>query len=427
MKVLKSLLYSLALLAYSNLLFAQDEDFPFIDYTYQDYLCAVKFHPNGLALSYPIVDLNTDAQLKFSFDDLEGDVKDYLYTLIHCDADWKRSALNELEYMDGFTEARIKDFQYSFNTVVQYTHYDLLLPNDDVRVTKSGNYLLVVYDDSNDKKVVMTRRFMVIEPLIKMTARANGASDVSKIRTHQEVDFKVNHEGVQIRNPLIEVQATVLQNGKWDNAIIGIKPLFIRQNELSFDYQNTIVFPAGNEFRPIDMRDLNQPINNIFSIERFDDRHDVTLEKDSSRYNQPYLYIKDLNGQFVIEHYSKRDADLRCDYAEVLFSYYASEPFNNGDLYLYGAFSDWTVKPTFKMVYNPIINCYVAKVPLKEGYYNYAYAFVPKKGKPLPETLYTEGSWYDTSNDYIILVYQRPFGSRYDKIIGAYLFDSGAR
>jgi len=427
MDKLKQFWYSLILVCSCGIATAQDYDFPFIDYTYEDYIRSVKFHPIGLALSYPIMDLGSNVQLRLSFDDLEGDVKDYLYTVVHCDAKWNISNINELEYLDGFTESRIKDFDYAFNTIVPYTHYDLLLPNEDMRFTKSGNYLLIVFDDDNDKKVVLTRRFMIVEPLVKMSARANGAADVSKIRTHQEVDFIVNHEGVQIRNAQTEIQATVLQNGKWDNAITGIKPLFVRQNELSFDYQNKIVFPGNNEYRAIDLRDLTQPINNIFSIDRVGNHFDVTLDRDSSRYNTPYLFFKDLNGQFVIEHYSKRQADLRCDYAEVLFSYMVSAPFANSDLYLYGAFSDWTIKPTFKMSYNEAINAYVTKIPLKEGFYNYAYALVPKKSQVLPETLQTEGNWYDTSNDYIILIYQRPFGSRYDRIIGAYIFDSSLR
>ncbi|MEM9848648.1 MAG: type IX secretion system plug protein domain-containing protein, partial [Bacteroidota bacterium] len=157
-----TLLVSLFLCAYTS--FSQPEDYEFIDYTYQDYIKSVKFHPAGLALGYPIIDLETNNTLKLSFDDLEYEVSNYFYKVVHCDADWTPSNLSELEYVDGFAESRIRSAEYSFNTFTAYTHYDLYLPNQDTRLTKSGNYLLIIYNEDDDE-LILTRRFMVVEPL----------------------------------------------------------------------------------------------------------------------------------------------------------------------------------------------------------------------------------------------------------------------
>lgn len=416
-------LLSLALLLAGFQLFAQDEKLHNYDWVYQDNIITVKFHLDGLVLSYPIIDLNSSGQLRFSFDDLDADVKNYFYTLQLCNADWTPTDLTEMEYLRGFSEDRIDTYHYSFSTRVPYTHYELLLPNNDMAWTRSGNYLLKVYEDNGGRKLVITRRFMVVDPLVQITPRVTIPNMVSKARTHQEIDFTVNHEKLDIRNPRSEIRAVVLQNGRWDNAITGIEPLFIRQTELIFDYQNKIVFPAGKEFRYFDMRSLKYRLDNIAAIEEFDDGYEVDIVPDKKRSNEPHLYRDDTNGKFVIEHLDQPGgSDLRSDYADVLFTLYSPAPIEGGDVYLFGAFSDWRPRPEYKMIFNPAINSYVCKALLKQGYYDYQYVVVKPTGEISIED--TEGNWYETENDYTILIYYHPFAARYDQLIAAFTFDS---
>ncbi|MEM9849288.1 MAG: DUF5103 domain-containing protein, partial [Bacteroidota bacterium] len=388
-----------------------------IDYTYQDYIKSVKFHPAGLALGYPIIDLETNNTLKLSFDDLEYEVSNYFYKVVHCDADWTLSNLSELEYVDGFAESRIRSAEYSFNTFTAYTHYDLYLPNQDTRLTKSGNYLLIIYNEDDDE-LILTRRFMVVEPLLKISGDINAPVDVTKIRTHQEIDFRVNFEGIRLRNPQKEIRATVLQNGRWDNAVTDVPPMFVRLNELIYDYQGRINFAAGNEYRFFDIRDLRTLNNTVRNVERIENSYDVTLFNDRKRRNDPYLFRQDLNGNFVIDHRQNRQPDTQNDYAQVLFSLYSPAEYD-GDVYIFGALTEWQLKEEFKMIYNDAVGAYVQKAELKEGFYNYAYA-VKESGEEL-DIKDTEGSWFSTANEYLILMYYRPFGSRFDQLIGTYL------
>ena len=405
------------------LLNAQLDDVKNFDYVYQENIRSVQFHLDGLFLTYPIVDLTSSTPLVLSFDDLDGDVKDYGYTLIHCDRNWQPSNLSTMDYLDGFSEELIDNFQYSFKTVTQFTHYRLNLPNNDMRWTLSGNYLLVVYEDEGEKIPVITRRMVVVDPMVKIQPRLVRPSQVSKSRTHHEIDFTVDHERLDIRSPQIEINATIIQNGRWDNAITGLKPFFVRTNSLVFDYQDEIVFPAGKEYRYLDLRSLRFRSENIAAIESYQDGYEVILYKDEKRVHDSFFTREDINGKFVIESYDENDFDLAGDYAHVLFSLYAPQPFNGANVYLLGKLNDWQPKEEYKMEYSPSVKAYLVKVLLKQGYYEYEYAILPD-GDAIPNHDETEGNWYETQNDYTIIIYYTPFGSRYDQVIGAVTFDS---
>jgi len=434
---------------------AQYEDLIFEDYDYKENIKSVQFRLNGLLLSRPIIELNSGERLALAFDDMDGDVKNYVYTIIHCNRDWQPSNLATFEFLEGFPEDDLNNYDFSFNTKVFFTHFWLTLPNDDMKWTKSGNYLLVVYENDDEKIPVITRRFVVVEPVVHFYPNFSFPTDQNKFKTHQELDFKISTKGAELKNPRFSVNTTIIQNGNWNTAISDIPPFFLRNDTLmEFDYQDKIVFPAGREWRFLDLRSLRNP-NQEFVIERFDDGYYVTLLKDKKRAIAPHLTITDINGSFIIKNwdfqsripssgesdilninsskyfYSSNNSlpielqvyNLQSDYVRTLFSLDSPTEYQDADVYLFGAFTNWKLKDEFKMAYNNQINGYVASILLKQGYYNYVYALVDRKtGKVSFED--TEGNWYETENDYTILAYYRPFGERYDRVIGAFNFKS---
>ncbi len=420
------------------------------DDIYTDNIKSVKLHLAGMPFSYPIIPLGSSNYLEFYFDDLdqENDSKNYTYKIIHCNADWTPSNLSELEYIDGFTEDIIRDFDFSFNTRTLYTNYHLQLPNPNMRWTKSGNYLLMVYEDESEKRLVITRRFMVVERLFKIASRFSPAIG-SKSRTHHEIDFTLNHKGFDIRNPMLEIKATVLQNGRWDNALTDLQPLFIRNESLIFDYQNKINFPAGKEFRFVDCRTFRFKPVRVSSIRTFKDRIEFYLMKDIPRASATYLFNFDVNGNFIIlsddnftsitsqnssdsipnlSSLSAREYNLdnllESEYPYVNFTLDVNEPYYDQDIYLFGAFTDWKIKPEFQMQYNSETMEYVANIQLKQGYYNYYYAAVHVDKPNKIDMDLIEGNWFQTENDYCILVYYRPFGARYDRLVASKVINS---
>ncbi len=487
---MKNKLFLLALLL-PVLAHSQDDDLVYFDYVYLDNIKTIKFHVDGYPTSMPIIELTSADQLLLSFDDLNGDTKNYVYTIEHCDANWNPSNIPEFDYVEGFSEAMVRDFDFSFRVQTKYTHYWLSFPNQDMRPRLSGNYLLKVYEDEDEKQLALTRRFMVLDTKVKVNGRAVRPARVDKIMTHQEIDFTVLHEKLDFRSPQQELNATVIQNGRWDNAFAGLKPLFSKPGQQLFDYQDKIVFPAGKEFRYLDARGVRYPDPRIISISNKDGKYESVLEKDLKRGEMPYFEWRDINGSFVIQNtdfqnqvtgaggrpatgnlslgltpqeereFQQRTArassaeeraaiqqerinlqnergilsnqpafnnefeinNLQCEYLDVLFQLSSIGEMEDEDVYLFGAFTDWQLKPEYKMVFNPATNAYVAKATLKQGYYEYMYAELPH-GSSTPNFEVTEGNWHETDNYYTILVYQRPFGGRYDQLIGASSFSA---
>ena len=422
----RKLLFFLSLLLMAGTIQAQDDN---LDRVYLDNIVSIKFHINGLLLSYPIIDRNSGAKLQLSFDDLDGDVKDYFYTIQHCDMNWQPSALTEMEYIDGFIEERINDFQFSFKTFWPFTHYTLTLPNRDMRWTQPGNYILKVYDDTDKRTLAFTRRFVIFNSDVNIQPRIVRAAQVSKLRTHQEIDFVVGHEGFNINSPQQEIRAVILQNGRWDNAITNVEPKFIRPGQIIFDHQDRIVFPGGKEFRPIDLRSLRRVSFNIASVEQSDDGFLVQLKRNQRRNQLAYTTFNDINGNFVIETTDQNNNNLSAEYVYVLFTLEAQQR-PDLDVYLFGAFTDWRIQEYYKMEYDQSIEAYLGEALLKQGYYDYAYAAVPKipnskrDKKAIPDMAVFEGDSNEAVNDYTIIIYYRPFGSRFDQPIGSITFSS---
>lgn len=415
--IMRKLLF-LSLLLSSCAMVAQNTD-RILD----DQVRSVKLSVMGAPLSMPIVDIKAPGGvLNLEFDHLGDELRDYAYTILHCNRDWSFSELDQLEYIDGFTEDRITNIEPSFNTITQYTHYTLRLPNQNVRWSKSGNYILRITDKEDDR-VVLERRFMVVEPQWRIDASLTRTVMVEKSNTHHEIDFKVVTKNARISNAQNDVSAIVLQNGRWDNAIGPLKPYIERADGISFDYQDVVVFPAGKEFRFFDIRTFDFRGDHVKTISDRGDYIDVTLRTDETRFARPIDFRPDANGRFIIENNNANQTLLQCDYASVLFSIAQNMPIDEADVYVFGELTDWQLKPEFKMEYSHEARAYYCEAILKQGYYNYQYVVLDHRTGALdPDGL--EGNWYETGNLYTLLVYYHPFGSRFDRLMGAVTLNS---
>lgn len=412
-----------ALLAVATVLPAQ-QDNQILD----DDISTVQFQAGSRGLTFPIADLKAaNGTLVLQFDHAGDEIRDYVYTIVHCNSDWKPSDLTENEYIDGFTEDRITDFQNSFNTLSAYTHYTLALPSRNLRWSKSGNYLLKVFDNTDvDKVLVLVRRFCVVEPLWRIDARFVGTVAVSKMNTHHEIDFTVTPGTMRIPNPQNDVKAFVLQNGNWLDMIGPLPPYISRGEQLIYDYQDKIVFPAKKDWRLFDMRTFDVRGENIKSIVERPSWYEVTLRPDKSRADQPAQNRGDINGRFSVENINLNQTLLQCDYAKVLFSVLRNMPYEEEDVYVFGELSDWQLKPEFKMEYSQEARAYVCEAWLKQGLYNYEYRVVNRQTGAIDEEG-LEGNWFETPNTYTILTYFRPFGARFERLMGTSTIDSRFR
>jgi hypothetical protein len=385
---------------------------------------SVKLHMAGASLVLPIMDLHAGRNsLVLEFDHLGDEIQDYVYTLVHCDSDWQPSDIDDSQYLRGFREDNITMVSFSQNTRVDYTQYAVTLPNANMGWLISGNYLLRVMDLDDNRREVIVRRFMVVEPLWAIEARLVPTGKVEKMRTHHEIDFSLNTKGSRVPVPENDIKAYVLQNGRWDTSIGPLHPFGSGIGKISFDYFDRIVFPAGLEFRFFDLRSLDYRGEFVRRIDIIADSIEVTLQMDNSRAQTQVVARADINGQFVLGNNTINQSYSQSEYAKVLFSLSAPNPLEEVEVYLFGELTDWRIMPEYKLLYNEEVKAYYLETLLKQGYYNYVYAVVDRDGQFSSEYS-VEGNWFETGNKYTILVYFRPFGSRYDRLLASVTLDS---
>lgn len=390
-------------------------DILYEDYVYLPNIKSVKFHHEGLFTSEPVVDLNTSGGLILTFDDILGGDIPYSYSIIHCDKDWQPSDLDEAEYTEGFNDEDFREYFYSSGTKLDYTHYRLRLPNDDLNWTISGNYLLVVRDEDAET-VALTRRFMVIEPQVTIATNVRRPIIASMVRTHHQIELNVNNKNYDIINPQRDVYVAILQNGRWDNALTNLQPKFVNGFDINFDFTNQLLFPAGQEFRFADLRSTRYPGAGVQRVERRPDGYDILLHLDESRADKSTFDYEDLNGDFIIQNLDRNTPSLESEYVDVHFGLIDNNPPLDGDVYVIGDFSDWRCHPDYRMTYSIKHQGFFGSAKLKQGFYDYQYAI--QDGDKVDYERY-EGNAFRTTNDYLILVYYRSFGDRYDRLIGA--------
>ncbi len=379
----------------------------------------------GYNLDKPVISLESGT-LTLTFDDLIEKSRYVKYTLIHCTHDWKPSDMNQIEYIDGFMEDEISTYDYSFNTIQHYMQYSLTFPNENMRPTKSGNYILFVYDDTPDRPL-LTRRFMIREESqAGITATVHASSDVNDRWAKQEVDFSVNSGQYAIRNPIMTLHATIQQNDRWDNAIIGLTYRSGFPGEFSFDYddgRNT--FDGGAEFRTFDIRSLRTNGDRIVGLTFAHQENQAYVLEDEARPFGAYESRNTMNGACI---YQNKDMNnpFSEDYVNTHFTLKSSFPFTDGDVYVFGQLTDWNILPEAKLHYNETYKFWETAFLIKQGMYNYQYVYVPHNSNVVDAT-YIEGSHYETHNDYTIYVYFREEGTSYDRLIGVSYLMAGDR
>lgn len=352
--------------------------------------------------------------LTLQFDDIIGDEADYYYTIEHFNYDWSASDLVKSEYLAGFDDVRILNYENSFNTLQPYTHYSLRIPNSEVQALKvSGNYMLKVFNSA--RELVFSRKFMVYESLAQVAVNIKRSRDLNYVNSKQVVNFSINSPDLLLRNPDQTVKVRILQNHNLKTAIENLKPQYTVGNDLIYRYDEPTSFWAGNEYLQFDSKDIRAPTINISRVELLDLYHHY-LFTDRTRDTEPYSYNPDINGQFVIRTMQGENRDIESEYVWTHFSLLNYEPLNGGELHLYGAFNNFELDDSTLMKYNKGSGLFENALLFKQGFYNYNYVLLKADGT-LDEG-FISGNFDKTENEYTVLVYFRDLGARYDRIIG---------
>lgn len=390
---------------------------------FSDNIRTVQLYREGWKTSNPIVQLNSEQKLVLTFDDISGEVKEYYYTFYHCDRNWEISDIPREEYFNSFVEFPITDWEYAVNTKVGYINYYLQIPNNDVGLSLSGNYILVVYDYEYPDEPVFTRKFYVVEPKVDITARIRQATFDLPEGECQEIDFYIDHGNFQIDNPRTDIKVVLTQNNRHDNAITDLQPVYMSGGRLEYNQDIGNVFYGNNEFRNFEIRSYKYAGEGVQEVGFFKRFYHVTLEPSEIRTQKKYSFNRDLNGRYYIEAYNTDYPDLEADYMFVHFTLPLDNVLMGGGVYVFGALSNWQCSRQNQMKWNPDKGQYELTLLLKQGYYNFMYAWKDlQTGKIKLHAL--EGSHAETENDYQIFVYYGRLTDRYDRLVGYKVFNS---
>ena len=370
----------------------------------------------------PVIIPGTEPKLNIAFDHLSDDRDYFRYSLTHCNAIWQPDGLLDSEFLDGFNEGTIDNFEYSRGTTVPYVHYWFSLPNENMSPLISGNYLLRIYPESNPDSVVAQCRFMVSEATAPVTARVSSQTDIDYNQGHQQLTIEVNTERAQVEDPFNDIMIVVGQNGRLDSEVSLRQPLRSNGKSVIYEHQKPLIFEAGNEYRRFETVNERYPGMSVDFIEFNDPYYHFALITDESRDEDRYSYDQTQHGRLRVRRQNAADSDTEAEYVIVHFT--LSYPGrSDAVIFLDGDFTYRRFDDNSRMYYNENSGLYERAMLLKQGAYNYQYLIVPP-GAAKGHTAAVEGNKYQTTNEYFIRVYHRRRGDRYDRMIGSALISN---
>jgi hypothetical protein len=418
----------IGLIAFLNLLF-----YTYISAQQPDKICMPNIHTVKLFIAgrqdaYPIIPVNVTNALELHFDDLDANVKNYNYTYVLCDANWVPADLSPFDYLQGFTQGRLSQYRNSSVAETKYTHYQMFLPEQSCLPKVSGNYLLKVYLNGDTAKLAFTRRILITDNTIPIAAKISLPFNTQIFRTHQKIQFIVDKTKFNILNPQLQLKVVVLQNFRWDNAVSGVQPTFMRGNQYEYNNETSLVFPAGRDYRWVDLKSFRFQSERVDSGDLKTKPFTIWLKPDPQRTQERYVTYYDLNGAYEISAIDVSNPWLQGDYANVHFTFVPTnaDNFVNKNVYLIGELATGNCdNGTCEMDYNADKKVYEKTLLLKQGYYYYTYVTKGiNQNRGVAETADTEGDFSETENNYTILVYYRSLSDRTDRLVGVTTINS---
>lgn len=374
---------------------------------------------DGDMMKLPVIDMEGNQSVEISFDWIGTEEPRLTYSVIHCDRNWEESSLSQLDYLDGFLPVRVTDVTPSFNTFTQYYHCCVTFPNDEVQFQVSGNYAIVFSLEDDEDALVAEACFGVSEQLAFVEGTVSGDTDLDFRQSHQQLGLSVAWSNAQLPyvNPADDLRLIVTQNNRLDTRREVSRPLRFESNRAYYEHSRDLIWEAGNTWRRFEFTDERYAGIGIERVRYHSPSYFAYLWTDKPR--QQYLYDQDQKGRFLIHALRVEDEAVESDYFHAVFTLEPSvlPPAGQG-IYLIGDFTYGRRDERYRMVFDGESGLYRQDVLLKMGHYNYMYAIGPDDPS-LPLSLSaTEGNLYETPNEYEVLVYYRPFGTRYDRLLG---------
>jgi len=356
----------------------------------------------------PVMELGSRDVLHIGFDELSHDSHRYICHLTRCEADWSETTdVFESDWLQGFNDFPLDDYQNSLNTTVNYTHYEFTIPNSQCMIRMSGNYRLSIFDEDNGHEKILDAEFYVVEPVVNIGLNLTTNTDIDVNKSHQQVSINLEYKDLNIIRPEDEIYTVVMQNWNEQTARLNPAPQYTYHQGLRWEHQRELIFDAGNEYHKFEVLDVSHPTMGIDRIGWDGKRYQAFPFTTTVRRN--YLTDESANGAFYIRNSNRSEIAYTCDYVWV--NYTLEAPYS-GEIFLQGQWTNNADATAYQMQYDANSQCYIAQVMQKQGYYSYQY--VDKDGRTAP----TEGNFFQTRNKYQVLVYYKGLGDRTWRLVG---------
>jgi len=356
----------------------------------------------------PVMELGSRDVLHIGFDELSHDSHRYICHLTRCEADWSETTdVFESDWLQGFNDFPLDDYQNSLNTTVDYTHYEFTIPNSQCMIRMSGNYRLSIFDEDNGHEKILDAEFYVVEPIVNIGLNLTTNTDIDVNKSHQQVSINLEYKDLNVIRPEDEIYTVVMQNWNEQTARLNPAPQYIYHQGLRWEHQRELIFDAGNEYHKFEVLDVSHPTMGIDRIGWDGKRYQAFPFTTTVRRN--YLTDESANGAFYIRNSNRSEIAYTCDYVWV--NYTLEAPYS-GEIFLQGQWTNNADATAYQMQYDANSQCYIAQVMQKQGYYSYQY--VDKDGRTAP----TEGNFFQTRNKYQVLVYYKGLGDRTWRLVG---------
>ncbi len=352
--------------------------------------------------SYPICQLG--GALELQFDVLDDKYTDLIYSVRHCDCNFEPDDLSFSEFAEGFDFREIDSYENSFNTHQNFTHYTLRIPNNDLKLLISGNYIVTVYEDGDMEKPILRKRFMVYD-----------FADNSKLKAEvsrpfiSEYSFDCQQVAVRLKTDVQTkyVKVFAMQNKDFSTMreleVSGYAP-----GEILYEKNDgNNLFKGGSEFEFFDCKDVHFRALGIDEIKYEYGLYSYKLSP-FKPVDLSYSFQEDLNGAYYIKNDKGFSLDLEADYIKVLFRLKYDRYAENKILIFGEAFDE-----NDEMSFNSESGFWEKEVLLKQGLYNFQFVEKTTAG----EKNFLSGSWYNTENDYFFAVYTTLLKDRGDRLM----------
>ena len=390
------------------------------DSNWTEQVKTVTLYKNGVELEPPVLMLGSDDRLLLRFDVLGAEAENFRYRIRHCNSRWEVDDLEPYEFLNGFEEGPVENYNSSFTTLTDYVNYHQYIPSQYSRFLASGNYVLTVFPQDEPDSIILSRRFYVVEGTLKADATVTTPYDNASIMQRREVDVAVSlntdYRGDALSPSLNPAycEVVVQQNGRIDN-MRRLPFSGYERGDLMYRNKKENIFNCGNTFRWFDISNIRTTMYNIVQIEEFGGEWYAMLKPLEDRSNGNYIMERVLNGGMKVNVWDRTNKQTEADYVYVNFLLPMRYPFMNGNIYVVGDLTQWHMDERSRMEYNPERKSYELRLMLKQGYYAYQLLFVPVgESEGLTATL--EGDHYETPNRYSVFVYYRAPNDRYDRL-----------